>query len=158
MRIKAHKLMRAIAVGLAAAALVTPSALADPWGSNALQQESGAPALLSEHGFGQNATAVASEPKNSPVFVAATSAASLVGEAKNVAPFVAQGQKRGRRGDRLVLDAPETRRVAAEIAERRGGFDWGDAGIGGAATLALVLLVAGAASFHHNSRRQEAHG
>ena len=36
------------------------------------------------------------------------------------------------------------------------GFDWADAGIGGAATLALVLLAAGGAALWHESRRQGA--
>jgi hypothetical protein len=63
MKVETYRLARAIAVGLAAAALGTPSAVADPWGSDAQQQQTGAPALLSEHGLGQNTTSAASEPK-----------------------------------------------------------------------------------------------
>jgi hypothetical protein len=44
------------------------------------------------------------------------------------------------------------------IVQRPGGFDWGDAGVGGAAMLALVLLVAAATALRHDGRRQEAHG
>jgi hypothetical protein len=56
MKVETYRLARAIAVGLAAAALGTPSAVADPWGSDAQQQQTEAPALLSEHGLGQNTT------------------------------------------------------------------------------------------------------
>jgi hypothetical protein len=153
MKVERYRLARAIAVGLAAAALGTPGALADPWGSDAQQQQSGAPALLSEHGLGQNTTSAASEPKNNQALVAATSVALVAGEAKNVAPFVAGSQGRGRHGEPLALGMPQSQPV-----QRPGGFDWGDAGIGGAATLALVLLVAGSALVRHGGRRQEAHG
>ena len=80
------------------------------------------------------ATSAAAEPKNSPPFVAEESISSVSGEPKNVAPFV------------------------AAIVHRPSGFDWGDAGIGGAATLALGLLAAGGAALRHDNRRQEAHG
>jgi hypothetical protein len=39
-----------------------------------------------------------------------------------------------------------------------GGFDWGDAGIGGAAGLALAILAAGAVVLVRDSRKQKAHG
>jgi hypothetical protein len=145
MKVRTYKLARAIAVGLAAAALVTPSALAaqptrlDPWGSDALQHQTGAPAPLGEHGTAQNAT----------------STVSVSGEPKNVVPFIAEGQ-RSRHGNPFVIAGPESQPVAARIAQRPGGFDWGDAGIGAATTLALVLLAA--AALRYDGRRQEAHG
>jgi hypothetical protein len=40
----------------------------------------------------------------------------------------------------------------------RGGFDWGDAGIGAAAGVALVLLGAGGVVLVRDGRRQKAHG
>jgi hypothetical protein len=67
-------------------------------------------------------------------------------------------QERGRKGDPLVFGLPQQARASVRIVERPGGFDWGDAGIGGAATLALVLLVAGGAALRHDNRRQAAHG
>lgn len=39
-----------------------------------------------------------------------------------------------------------------------GGFDWGDAGIGGAAGFALALLGAGTIVLVRDGRRQKAHG
>jgi hypothetical protein len=66
-------------------------------------------------------------------------------------------QERGRQGDPLVFGLPQQQPASVQIVQRPGGFDWGDAGIGGAATLALVLLVAGGAALRHDSR-QEAHG
>lgn len=39
-----------------------------------------------------------------------------------------------------------------------GGFDWGDAGIGGAAGVALVILGAGSIVLLRDGRRQKAHG
>ena len=39
-----------------------------------------------------------------------------------------------------------------------GGFDWGDAGIGGAAGLALALLAAGTVVLVRDGRRQNARG
>jgi hypothetical protein len=101
------------------------------------------------------ATSAAAEPKNGPPFVAAKSIASASGEPKNVTPFVAA----------TVHHHPATFRVAqpepalVQIVHRPSGFDWGDAGIGGAATLVLVLLMAGGgAVLRHDGRRQEAHG
>ena len=39
-----------------------------------------------------------------------------------------------------------------------GGFDWGDAGIGGAAAVALVLLGAGGVVLIRDGRRLKVHG
>jgi hypothetical protein len=39
-----------------------------------------------------------------------------------------------------------------------GGFDWGDAGIGGVAVFALALLAAGGVALVREGRRQKAHG
>jgi hypothetical protein len=47
--------------------------------------------------------------------------------------------------------------VVPVIKVDSGGFDWGDAGIGSAAMLALVLLLAGGAALWQTSRRQGAH-
>ena len=142
MKVRTYKLARAIAVGLAASALVAPSALADRWGSDALRHRTATPAPLGEHGTGENATWAASEPKTSRALVAVTSTASVSGEPKNGAPFA----------------VPQSRPGAVRIVQRPGGFDWGDAGVGGAAMLALVLLVAAATALRHDGRRQEAHG
>jgi hypothetical protein len=97
------------------------------------------------------------------------------GESKNEAPFVAEAgagnstrlsqaspveriiaQERGRHGDARIFGSSEP--ASVQIVQAPGGFDWGDAAVGGAATLALVLLLAGAAVLHLDSRRQEAHG
>jgi len=116
------------------------------------------------------ATAAAAEPKNSPPFVAAESTSSVSGEPKNVRPFVGGivhhptaaeriiAQERGRRGDPLVFGVTQPEPAVVQIVQRPNGFDWGDAGIGGAATLALGVLVAGGAALRHDNRRQEAHG
>ena len=137
MKVRTYKLARAIAVGLATSALVAPSALAaqpkrlDPWGSDALQHRTATPAPLGEHGTGQNATWTASEPRTS---------------------------QRGRHSDPLVVAVSQSQPGAVRIVQRPGGFDWGDAGVGGAAMPALVLLVAAATALRHAGRRQEAHG
>jgi hypothetical protein len=104
------------------------------------------------------ATAAAGEPKNSVPFITATSTASASGEPKNLAPFVADSTERGRHPNPFVFGVPRNEPAPVQIVQRAGGFDWGDAGIGGAATLALVLLVAGGAAHRHDGRRQEAHG
>ncbi|HEX6700814.1 MAG TPA: hypothetical protein VF101_08800 [Gaiellaceae bacterium] len=97
------------------------------------------------------------DAKNSISFITATSTASASGEPKDVAPFVAEN-KRGGHANPLIVAVPQTQPAAVRIVPRAGGFDWGDAGIGGAATLALVLLVAAGAALRHDGRRQEAHG
>ena len=119
--------------------------------------------------------AAAGEPKNDVPFITAGTAGPTTGEAKNEAPFVATAgarnstrltqpstvdriiaQEQGRRGDPRIFGSSGPAPV--QIVQVPGGFDWGDAGIGGAATLALVLLVAGGAALSRESRRQEAHG
>ena len=47
---------------------------------------------------------------------------------------------------------------ASVVVTVDGGFDWGDAGIGGAAGLALALLGAGTIVLVRDSRKQKAHG
>jgi hypothetical protein len=98
-----------------------------------------------------------------------TSRDRAAGESKSSVPFVGASepkvthptpveriiaQERGRRGDPLVFGLPE--RASVQILQRPSGFDWTDAGIGGAATLALVLLSAGGAALWHETRRQGA--
>jgi hypothetical protein len=67
-------------------------------------------------------------------------------------------QERGRHGDPRIFGTFPLPAPQVEIVQVSGGFDWGDAGVGGAATLALVLLVAGGAALRRASRSQEAHG
>jgi hypothetical protein len=117
----------------------------------------------------------AGEPKNDVPFTTAGTTGPTTGEAKHEAPFVAVtggrnstrlsqpstveriiAQEQGRRGDPRIFDS--SRPAPVQIVQVPGGFDWGDAGIGGAATLALVLLLAGGAALGRESRRQEAHG
>jgi hypothetical protein len=113
-------------------------------------------------------TAAAAEPKNDVPFVAASSTLSFAGEPKNVAPFEARtirhptavdriiAQERTRQGDPFVFGVPRTEPSVVQIVQKQRGFDWGAAGVGGAAALALVRLVAGAAALRHGAR-QEAH-
>jgi len=117
----------------------------------------------------------AGEPKNDLPFTTTAITGPATGEAKNEAPFVAAAgasqstrlsqpspveriiaQERGRHGDPRIFGSSEPAPV--QIVEVPRGFDWGDAGIGGAATLALVLLVAGGAALRRGSPRQEVHG
>ena len=114
-------------------------------------------------------TAAAGEPKNGVPFVAVDAPVPAAGESKSSVPFVAArrprvthptpveriiAQERGRRGDPLVFGLPE--QAPVRILQRHSGFDWAVAGIGGAATLALVLLAALGAALWHESRRQGA--
>jgi len=104
------------------------------------------------------------------VLAVAAPAAATAGEPKNVAPSGAGAirhptpidriiaQEDARRGDPAIFGTNEPDPAVVRIVQRPGGFDWGAAGIGGAATLALVLIVAGGAALRHESRRQEAHG
>jgi len=104
------------------------------------------------------------------VLAVAAPAAAATGEPKNAAPSVAAAirhptpidriiaQEDARREDPAIFGTREPKPSVVRIVERPEGFDWGDAGIGGAATLALVLIVAGGAALRHESRRQEAHG
>lgn len=117
----------------------------------------------------------AAEPKNEVPFVTANSGATQETSAQRatIARHRALGrlpvtaatsqpspvdriiaQERGRRGDPLVFGLPQ--QASVQILERPSGFDWADAGIGGAATLALMLLMAGGAALWHESRRQGA--
>jgi hypothetical protein len=112
-------------------------------------------------------TSAAAEPKNGVPFIAAKSTPSVSGDPKKGAPFVAAiihhptpverivAQEQGRRGDPLVFGLQQPAPASVQIVQRPGGFDWGDAGIGGAATLALVLLVAGGAALRSDSRRTQ---
>jgi hypothetical protein len=129
-------------------------------------------------GLALPATSPAAEPKNTVPFIAAPSTEPAAGE-PNMTPFAAAisarstgavqptlsqptlveriiAQERGRHGDPLIVGPSEP--ASIQILQAPGGFDWGDAGIGGAATFALVLLTAGAAALRHESRRQRAHG
>ena len=120
-------------------------------------------------------TPAAAEPKNDVPFVTAAATGPSAGEAKNQPPFAAAinardsaratqptpveriiAQERGRHGDPRIFGPSESAPV--QIVQVPGGFDWGDAGIGGAAMLALALLAAGGMALRHESRRQEAHG
>jgi hypothetical protein len=97
-------------------------------------------------------------------------AAAARGEPKNVAPFAAPGIHHPTAVDRIIAQEDARPRDPAifgtglpeptvvRVVQEPDGFDWGDAGVGGAAALALVLLVAGGSALRHTSRRQEAHG
>jgi hypothetical protein len=45
-----------------------------------------------------------------------------------------------------------------QVVSPAGGFDWGDAGVGATAMLALTLLAAGGVTLRANALRQRAHG
>jgi hypothetical protein len=102
------------------------------------------------------ATAVVLASVAIPVAAATTGArnSTRLSQPSTVERIVAQEQ--GRRGDPRIFGSSGPAPV--QIVQVPGGFDWGDAGIGGAATLALVLLLAGGAALGRESRRQEAHG
>ena len=79
------------------------------------------------------------------------------GGAEHVAGmWIARLCKRGHEVTLFGTDAPEP--TVLQVVQEPDDFDWGDAGIGGAAALALVLTAAGGAALHLDSRRQEAHG
>ena len=48
--------------------------------------------------------------------------------------------------------------AAVVVTVDGGGFDWGDAGIGGAAGVALAILGVGTVVLVRDGRRQKAHG
>jgi hypothetical protein len=103
------------------------------------------------------------------VLAAAAPAAAAAGEPKNVGPFSAPpihhptaidrviAQEDARRGDPAIFGTAPPATTVIRLEQRPGGFDWGDAGIGGAATFALLLLAVGGTALWHE-RRQEAHG
>jgi hypothetical protein len=122
MKVRTHKLPRAIVVGFAVATCATPSALADqpkrldPWGSDAVySHQVRTPAPLGEHGTGQNAKPAAP--------------AALIGE-----------HGTGQNG--RVVQAHSASPVFATPAGST--FDWGDAAIGAGFAAALSLLSGGA--------------
>jgi hypothetical protein len=101
------------------------------------------------------ATPAAAEPKDDTPFVAATSRSSTITtQPSSVERIIAQ--ERARHEDARLFGPPQP--ASVQIVEQPGGFDWGDAGIGGAATFALVLLAAGGIALRQESRRQGAHG
>jgi hypothetical protein len=101
------------------------------------------------------ATPAAAEPKDDTPFVAATSRSSTIAtQPSSVERIIAQ--ERARHEDPRLFGPSQPAPV--QIVERPGGFDWGDAGIGGAATFAVVLLVAGGMALRQENRRQSAHG
>jgi len=59
---------------------------------------------------------------------------------------------------RKALAAAHTTPATVVVTVAAGGFDWGDAGIGSAAGVALVLLCAGGVVLVRDGRRQKAHG
>ena len=67
-------------------------------------------------------------------------------------------QEDARHGDPAIFGTGAPGPAVVRVVQEPGGFHWGDAGIGAAATLALALVVAGGAALLHESRRQEAHG
>jgi hypothetical protein len=120
-------------------------------------------------------TPAAAEPKHDVPLVTAAATGPSAGEVKNEPPFVTTtsarsstrlsqptsveriiAQERGRQGDPRIFGPSESAPV--QIVQVPGGFDWGNAGIGGAATLALALLAAGGMALRHESRRQSVHG
>lgn len=119
-----HKLLTAVLLTVALAALVTPGAFADqastaPRGENATGQGNpSSPAPIGEHASGQNQALAAP--------------AALIGEHGT-------GQN-GRVESQLA--APAT---AASISPAAAGFHWGDAAIGAGFAAALALLGVGAA-------------
>ena len=65
-------------------------------------------------------------------------------------------QERGRQSDARLFGP--SRLAPVQIVGPPDGFDLGDAGIGGAAGLALALLAAAALAFRNSGRRQRAGG
>lgn len=143
-------LVTAVAATLVVSLLAVPAAMGgnerglDPWAYNVLHRTS---EVVTEHSAGQNVAQTGGvygplDPwaynviHETPI---ALITEHSVGQDPNRAPIAAAGD-----------DVP--------AAAGGSAFDWGDAGIGGAATLALVVLVAGAAALRHNGRRQAAHG
>jgi len=57
-----------------------------------------------------------------------------------------------------ALAAAHTAPAAVVVTVTAGRFDWGDAGIGGAAAVALTVLAAGGVVLVRDARRQKAHG
>ena len=144
-----HGLVTAVAAAFVVSLLAVPAAMGnerglDPWAYNVLHRTS---EVITDHSAGQNVAQTGGmygplDPWAYNVIhdtpIALITEHSL-GQEPNRAPIAAAGD-----------DVP--------AAVGGSAFDWGDAGIGGAATLALVVLVAGAAALRHTSRRQEAHG
>ena len=144
-----HGLVTAVAAAFVVSLLAVPAAMGkerglDPWAYNVMHRTS---EVITEHSAGQNVAQTGGmygplDPWAYNVIhdtpIALITEHSL-GQDPNRAPIAAAGD-----------DVP--------AAVGGSAFDWGDAGIGGAATLALVVLVAGAAALRHTSRRQEAHG
>jgi hypothetical protein len=89
----------------------------------------------------------AGEPKNEPPFtrpVAAATASHLDRVGGTLVVPSSGGEPRGE----AKSETPFTRPIAAPtvIVRAGSGFDWGDAGIGAAATLGLVIVTLGGAA------------
>jgi hypothetical protein len=116
MKIQTHKLLGAVVLGLALAALVvTPSALADRWGSDAQQHVTIAPS-------GEHAVAHRPSPK---------AAAALIGSTEP-----GRTSELSTRAEALAVATPANRNLRA--------FNWGDAAIGAGFAALLSLLSVGA--------------
>jgi hypothetical protein len=91
-------------------------------------------------GFVIAAAAAAPAPAQSSVerLIAQERAKGLISKAEPVPQIIAQEQ--GRRADARIF-GPQ-RPAVVQVVRRSGGFDWGDAGIGGAAALGLAFLGA----------------
>jgi hypothetical protein len=144
-----RKHMKRLAVVLATAAIVTPGAQAT---NDSPKPESVATALGFLEGQGLSPSQVEAWTAGVCSYAVKPSSCYLTpSEARLASERMAEGFR--------TQWASQPAQVEVEVVEH-GAFDWGDAGIGAAATLGIVVLLAGLGTglviARHNHRRQVA--
>jgi hypothetical protein len=137
---KKHKIARAVTLGLAAAAVAAPTALAGPRGLDNIDP------LIADAIRANKAETVGS-PDDRPFHRAVPSGESRT----QLDPLIADAI----RAHHAQSRNSHHRSVLGSVAEQRsGGFEWTDAGVGAGSTLVLVLLGGGTTAFVYRRRRR----
>jgi hypothetical protein len=140
-KIRTHQLPNTLMLALAVACLFAPSAIADPWGHDALHQtQTGTAAPLGENATGHG---------NGPSFANALDAPSIAPRGEHAlahptpaAPAALIGEHGTGQNGRIVQAQPAALALATPAGRTLGGFHWGDAAIGAGVAAALSLLSA----------------
>jgi hypothetical protein len=143
-KIRTHQLSSAFLLALAAAALVAPSAFADPWGHDAQHQiQAGTTAPV-----GENATGYGNRPSSANGLdtpsIAPSGEHTVAHRPSPKAPAALFGEHGTGQNVRALEAQPDALAVATPADRTLRGFNWGDAAIGAGFSALLSLLSVGA--------------
>jgi hypothetical protein len=147
-----RRILKSLVLGFAVAALAAPSALAEPRGPGNSPQMYGQGSSL---GSDDRAMYRGTTPQLDPgIVLSSDDRAVYRGTTPPVDPVIAD--KVSSPDDRALFRGvePISVPVSVTVSSDSDGFQWSDAGLGAASTLALVLLMGAAAIVIRHQRRR----